>query len=376
MEFGITEHIIRFSHYLRQKGLSVGVKESLEALEAARLGVILDANVFKYALKSIFCTSEKESRIFEELFAAYWQKKLEKGQKKILDHRERIIRHEHKKASLLFLGKQNTEKRTESELESQSITGASRVEKMTRTDFSKIEEVDSEFLEALAQKLWRQMNQRLSRRFKLAPKSGQVDLRRTIRKNIQNGGEMIDLHRKKRKKRKPSLVVLLDVSGSMDKYSLFLLRFIYALQGNFERLEAFLFSTRITPITDLLKNKTLTQNLSLLSERADFWSSGTKIGSCFEDFNRHYSNHCLNSNSIVIILSDGLDTGEPEILGYELGKIARKARKLIWLNPLKGMNNYEPLARGMQSALPHLDVFQSAHNLESLLALEKYLENV
>ena len=376
MEKSITEHIVKFSHFLRQKGLSVGPKETIEALDAAQLGVMLEENVFKYALKCIFCTSKKESELFEELFTVYWKRNLDKGKKRIMVHKERITKHQHLKASLLFLGKQNKYKAAESELDSQVTTGASRVEKMTQTDFTKIHEIDSQYLDELAQKLWRQMNMRLTRRYKLTQKTGKVDLRQTIRKNIQSGGELIDLHYKVRKKRKPGIVVLLDVSGSMDKYSLFLLKFIYALKNNFEKMEAFLFSTRITPITDLLNDKTSLKNLNLLSARADNWSSGTKIGNCFEEFNDTYGKYCLNSNCTMIILSDGLDTGEPDLIGQELSKISRKVRKLIWLNPLKGMENYEPLARGMQSALPHLDVFQSAHNLQSLLELEKYLENV
>lgn len=181
---------------------------------------------------------------------------------------------------------------------------------------------------------------------------------------------------KRKKIRKPRLVVFLDVSGSMDKYSFYLLRFIYAIQQNFEQVESFLFSTRLSYISDILKRKQLPQTLEELTDCTEGWSSGTTMGNCFQDFNRNYAKYALSRQSIVLILSDGLDTGETEMLRRELGIISQRARKLIWLNPLKGMKDYQPLAKGMQAALPMIDVLSAAHNLDSLLELEKHLQNV
>jgi hypothetical protein len=270
-------------------------------------------------------------------------------------------------------GKENDQ---ESLQQSKEVTGASAQERLQRTDFSKISEVDAEALEAIAKKLWREMSKRMSRRRKEHQKQGQINFRRTIRKSISSGGDPWNLSFKRRKPRKPRLVVFLDVSASMDKYSFYLLRFVYAIQQNFKQVESFLFSTRLHYITDIVKRGNFSTKLKELEERAEGWSSGTTMGACFREFNQKYAKYSLSRQSIVLILSDGLDTGNTEVLKKELAKISKRAKKLIWLNPLKGMKGYRPEAKGMRSALPLVDVFSSAHSLESLLELEKHLQNV
>jgi len=203
-----------------------------------------------------------------------------------------------------------------------------------------------------------------------------VNLRRTIRGSIPYGGDPIELSYKGRKRRKPGLVVLLDVSGSMDQYSFFLLKFVYALQKNFKRVESFIFSTQLIRITEALKTSGMAEALKTLSDEAEVWSSGTRIGECFREFNLHYAKRVLSRNSLVIILSDCWDTGEPEVLKTELEQIKRRTKKLIWMNPLLGMEDYQPLTQGISAALLIIDVFISAHNLESLLQLERYIVNV
>jgi uncharacterized protein len=208
---------------------------------------------------------------------------------------------------------------------------------------------------------------------KNANRDGKLNLRKTIRKSLSYGGEPLDLIKKQKKPKKQRLIVLLDVSGSMDKYSFYLLRFVKALSENFRQIEAFIFSTSLIRITKALKIKQLDTVLDVISSQAENWSSGTKIGECIADFNEKYGKRTLNGSPIVIILSDGLDSGNPEILSSELTKISLKAKKLVWLNPLKGMKGYEPTARGMSAALPLIDDFRSGHNLESLLLLENIL---
>ncbi len=247
---------------------------------------------------------------------------------------------------------------------------------LRKTDFSKIEEIDSAYLEKIALQLWQQMSLRLKRKVKQSKTKGQLDLRQTIRASIGQGGDPFFLKFKHKKRRKQRLVVLLDVSGSMDKYSFFLLRFLCALGMHFEKIEAFIFSTKLIRITEYLNAKNLSHTLTVLSLKADNWSSGTKIGSCLKTFNEVYAKTILNGHSTTIILSDGLDTGEPEELATELKKIKLRTRQLIWLNPLKGMPGYQPVQRGMSAALPEVDVFRTAHNLDSILELENLLVNI
>lgn len=370
----ITEAVIGFAQLARQEGWTAGVQETREALLAAALGMLDEQDAFRYALKAIFCTSKEESERFDELFTSFWGRR--KGAvKSRTTYRNQSNIQRRSPGSLVWMG-QGKNGEEEGREEGKNVSGANKMERLRQTDFSKVKEMDSELLEELALQLWKQMSLRLKRRLKASARRGRIDLRQTIRASIGYGGDPLDLRRRKRIPRRQRLAILLDVSGSMDKYSFFLLRFIWALRAHFEQVEAFLFSTNLVRITDYLDSKDLGRTLELLTARAHNWSSGTRIGECLQQFNEQYARQALSGSSTVIILSDGLDTGEPELLAAELARARQRARRLIWLNPLKGMKGYEPIARGMSAALPEIDVFNSAHNLNSLLELEKYLIHV
>lgn len=369
----ITQAILGFAAYARAHELNVGIRETQEALAIGSKGLISDKEIFRYSLKAIFCSSEENTVLFDQLFNDYWGLPKASITSRITMKNESNLQKQSQR-SLVLLGK--GDKKTEGEEEGKNVSGANASEQLRKTDFSKLSEMDSEYLERLAMDLWKQMSRRLRKKLKNSTAKGRLDLRQTIRNNIGSGGAMLELTFKNRKPAKSRLVILLDVSGSMDKYSFFLLRFILALRSHFKNIEAFIFSTKLIRITDFLKIKNLEHVLAVLSSNTDNWSSGTKIGDCLKTFNDDYRKRTLQGRSMTIILSDGLDTGEPELLANELHKIKRRTRKLIWLNPLKGMSGYQPLARGMSAALPEIDVFRSAHNLDSILELENYLTDV
>jgi uncharacterized protein len=369
----ITESIVAFAQFVRNHGLNIGIEETELALLAAKKNLLSDKKYFKNALKIIFCTNPEERQLYEKLFSLYWDTNP-------VDLREQknkttIRGTVEKKAnrSLVMLGKGKNEKET---AEAKNVSGANEAERLQTTDFSKLHDIEKWQLEEIAAKLFKEMATRLRRRMKENPKEGTINLRRTIRRSIQYGGEPIELYHRSKKFKKHRLIVLLDVSGSMDKYSFFLLRFICALRENFRQAEAFVFSTSLIRISKALQHNYLDAVLSAISQKADNWSGGTKIGDCLRQFNDQYGKRLLNGLPFVIILSDGLDTGTPEMLSRELQKIKRRSKKLIWLNPLKGMKGYEPTARGMKEAMPSIDEFYSAHNLQSLLALENILTDV
>lgn len=369
----ITESIVAFAQFVRNHGLNIGIDETELALLAAKKNLLSDKKYFKNALKIIFCTNPEERQLYEKLFGLYWDTNP-------VDLREQknkttIRGTVEKKAnrSLVMLGKGKNEEET---AEAKNVSGANEAERLQTTDFSKLHDIETWQLEEIAAKLFKEMATRLRRRMKENPKEGAINLRRTIRRSIQYGGEPIELYHRSKKFKKHRLIVLLDVSGSMDKYSFFLLRFICALRENFRQAEAFVFSTSLIRISKALQHNYLDAVLSAISQKADNWSGGTKIGDCLRQFNDQYGKRLLNGLPFVIILSDGLDTGTPEMLSRELQKIKRRSKKLIWLNPLKGMKGYEPTARGMKEAMPSIDEFYSAHNLQSLLALENILTDV
>ncbi len=372
-EGSLTRSILAFAQFARGHGLNVGVQEALDALEAARYGMLNDPTTFRYALKSLFCCRQEDSDLFDRIFHQFWNLKepLQRSTRKIVNQSV-VMRNQPASLVMMGRGKQSVEE----EEEGKNVSGANAVERLRQTDFSKVAEVEKDLLEEIAEQLLREMSLRLRRRLRLSRTRGRVDLRRTIRRSISNGGEPLDLIRRDRRPRKQRLVVLLDVSGSMDKYSFFLLRFVYTLQEHFRQVEAFTFSTALRRITDYLQAHGLPATLELLSQKEDSWSSGTKIGECLRTFNERYAKRVLAGDSLVIVLSDGLDTGPPDELAAELEKISLRTRRLVWLNPLKGMQGYEPTAGGMSAALPLVDTFSAAHNLNSLLELENLLIDV
>ncbi|MDP4264588.1 MAG: VWA domain-containing protein [Bacteroidota bacterium] len=366
----ITESVVAFGQYARSHGLNVGIQETQDALRCLNEGLVSDRDTFKYALKTIFCNSPEERKLFEKLFLLYWDTnpmdmQEPKGKTRVQGSLTKKVN-----ASLVMLGRGKTEAPEE---EAKNVSGANETERLKHTDLSKLDEMDAALLEEIAKKMFKQMVIRLRRRIKEGRNKGQINLRRTIRRSIGYGGEPIELFRRARKPKKQRLIVLLDVSGSMDKYSYFLLRFIYALRENFRQLEAFVFSTSLIRISKALLPNRLDVVLATISEQVDNWSSGTRIGECLNEFNEKYGKLLLNGSPVLLILSDGLDTGDPALLGREMIKLHKRAGRIIWMNPLKGMKGYAPEARGMKAALPVIDDFRSAHNLESLLELENIL---
>lgn len=371
----ITEAIVGFAQFARQNGLNVGIQETQEALHAARLGLLTERVGYQHALRLLFCQSPEERQRFDELYAQFWQLGVTRHieDKKPVSEPAQVTKKG--TGSVVFMGK-GRQPGADDEEDGQNVSGANAEERLRNMDFARLNDVEAALLEELARKLFGQMALRLRRRHKDGRRTGPLHLRRIIRKGLGTGGDMISLFRKSPKPRRQRLIVLLDVSGSMDKYSFFLLRFVVALRENFRQLEAFIFSTTLLRITPAIQHQHLDQLLITLSQQVDNWSSGTKIGECLQTFNEQFGKRTLNGSPTVVILSDGLDTGPPELLATELEKIRRRSRKVIWLNPLKGSPVYQPLARGMKAALPSVTTFRSAHSLDSLLELERILAQV
>jgi uncharacterized protein with von Willebrand factor type A (vWA) domain len=229
--------------------------------------------------------------------------------------------------------------------------------------------------EMMATLIW-QLGQRRTRR--KHPGMGQfVDLRRTVRKNLRYGGEILNWATREHKYKPRPLVVIADVSGSMERYTRLLLHFIYGLtMGLHQPVESFVFSTQLTRITRQLHSKDIDHALREVSLSVNDWSGGTRIGDTLKDFNYHWARRVLGRGAIVLLISDGWDRGDVKLLADEMARLQRSAHRLIWLNPLLGSPDYEPLTRGMQAALPYIDDFLPVHNLASLEDLAKHLASL
>ena len=367
-----TEALVGFNQIIRSQGFKIGLQCSKESIEASLYGLWLDKQLFEYALTAICCQTFEEKQAFSILFKRFW---LEKGTRltstSTYKNQKNIVKKNQNVAVMTQLGKSNASGEIE---EGKNTSGANAKDTLKSTDFSKLDPTQSELLEEIADQLVKEMSTRIKRK-KIKSKKGVINLEKSLRKNVQNGGNIIQLFRSKQKREKFSLLVLLDVSGSMDKYSYFLLKFLWSLRAHFKHIEVFAFSTILKRITDQLADTDIKIALANVSNYATHWSSGTKIGDCLKHFNDQYARYYLNGRTITLVLSDGLDTGEPEVLSTAIHKIKRKSKKIIWLNPLKGMTGYEPIQVGMKTVLPELNHFGSAHNFDSLLALENILKN-
>ena len=370
----VARRIVEFCRFARGKGLSAGVQETLGALDAVAVLGVRNREEMKFGLRSVLCSSKDDWDLFEECFQTFWRESAPRP----LPNRTKPPRKEitsrvsgQNPTSLMSTGSGDD---VSSEKDGgQVVAGASARERLTKADFSTLPQSDIATLEQISLRLFKQMNRRLARRRRIATSREQVDLRRTIRRNISRGGEPINLRYRERKPRPHRLVTLLDISGSMSAYSLFLVKFLYALQKHFRHVDTFLFSTGLVEITSLFRAQRLQDALQALSQQPAGWSGGTNIGGSLREFNQLHRRKLRSSDTLFVILSDGWDTGDPAVLAGELCTVKRRVRRLIWLNPLLGLKDYQPITSGMSAALPHIAVFAPAHNLESLLALEKHL---
>lgn len=368
-----TAAFVGFAQLAREQQLPVGIQDTQEAIVAALHDLWLDRQLFEYALRPIFCNDQDDYATFALLFNRFWREKGSRVRQKTDYKNQKKVQLAAKNIAVMLGIGDGQDVLTETE-EAKTTSGANAIEMVKKTDFSQLTRQQSDLLDELSEQLIREMSLRLKRKRKKA-KKGRIDLANSLRKNLQYGGNLIKLEKKHPKKEKYRLLVLLDVSGSMDKYSFYLLKFLWALRAHFKEFEAFTFSTQLVRITDLLNENELTGALQAISSNVHHWSGGTKIGACLQQFIEQYSKRFLNGKTITIIMSDGLDTGAPEVLEAAAAQLKLRSKQLVWLNPLKGMEGYQPVQQGMQAALPAVSHFSSAHNLNSLLQLEKILSN-
>ncbi len=245
-------------------------------------------------------------------------------------------------------------------------------EVLRRKDFADLDGAELDQVKALIRKMNWRLDLRRTRR-RIPARHGAADLRRSLRRSLGKGGEILELARRDRKVKTRPLAVLCDISGSMEPYARILLQFMYAATSGLDRTEAFVFGTRLTRITGELRHRDVDAALRAVHREVEDFGGGTRIGEAIRSFNYQWSRRVLGQGAAVLIISDGWDRGDPEVLGREMGRLQRSAHRVIWLNPLLGSPRYEPLTRGIQAALPYVDDFLPVHNLQSLEELGRHL---
>ena len=372
-----------FARTLRLNGFKVGLAETRDALAVLASPAVSQPTLLQPTLRALFCATRSDWERFDEIFSAYW---LGRGRRRV-QHGTSASSQAHpsmqRPATWAAQGSPDHVEAGDGRggdrvaEQDEHATAASAVERLTVADMRHI--VDPEEIaqtHALAERLAHRMRARLVRRERARRRGRRLDLRRTIHRNISHGGTPIDLVWRRRKVKPLRLVVLLDGSGSMELYTAFFVRFLHGVVDAFRESEAFVFHTRLAHVSASLRDRDVARAVDRLSLMAQGIGGGTRIGECLATFNRWHAKRVINARTAVMIVSDGYDTGEPERLAEEMARLRRRCRRVIWLNPLIGWRDYAPEARGMQAALPYIDLFAPAHNLESLAALEPYLARI
>jgi uncharacterized protein len=372
----LTGRLVGFVRLLRDNGFMLGLREAEDALRAAKQISLAGPEALRWSLRALLCSCKRDWRQFDELFDAYW---LRRGMRRAVVSGGAGGARTRRNGPPIAAGFELPD-RLEREgdvadaMPEGRAGGASAVESLAQADLRHIHDRhDIERLHALAERLAVRMRHRLSRREKARQRGRRLDFRRVIHRSVQTGGTPIRLAFRRRRDKPVRLIVLLDVSGSMSPYSTFFVRFLKSILDRFREADAFVFHTRLVHIGPALGERNTERAIERLSLLAQGWAGGTRIGESIAAFNRSYAAGVLNRRSIVIVVSDGYDTGPAEQLAQEMAALRRRARRIVWLNPMLGWWGYEPVARGMAAALPHVDLFAPAHNLESLCALEAYL---
>ncbi len=364
-----------FARLLHDAGLEAGPRRLTDATRALNhIDLRLQAD-FRSALRAVFVSRKEDLATFEAAFDIFWAPPDPRIAAGALPGRSRALPMSPERAkvwaSALGLSSSQMNREQDAHAVPASSSGYSPEELLRHKDFDQMTWQETEQVRRLLEQAAWRVAERRTRRLRPA-RSGRIDLRRSARHAIRSSGELVRLfHRRPRMRRRP-LVLICDVSGSMERYSRLLMIFAFAIARR-EDLEAFVFSTRLTRITRLLRQRDLDKSLDSVSKGVHDFSGGTRIGEALAEFNRRWARRVLGHGAVVIIVSDGWDRGDPALLQAELIHLRRSAHRLIWLNPLLGSDGYQPLTRGMEAALPHCDDFLAAHNVEALEDLGRLL---
>ena len=374
----LLQQITDFCSLLRQMGVNVTTTNQLSWCQSVELIDIGDRDAFYHTARTNLISQDTDRETFDLAFNLFWRyprtefeavdAESETSEPSSLQDLSDISDEQDILEQWL-----DSETEDDAEGEEDDSTAYSVEEVLSRKDFSEFTTEDMEKAREIVAKLAAILATRLSRRKVVGKKGKTIDFRRSWRKSLSHGGEPLELIRKQQKIKKTKILLLCDVSGSMDCYAKFLIQFIYGMQKELKEVEVAVFSTHLTDITGLLRRKGLAKGLNEVADVVPDWSGGTKIGESLLEFYRQFAPSFSAYRTVVILISDGWDRGDVEVLRHSMEMLHRHAYRLIWLNPLLGSDGYQPICRGIRTALPYVDYFLPAHNLESLAELTKIL---
>jgi uncharacterized protein with von Willebrand factor type A (vWA) domain len=365
----IVRHVVTFGRVLREVGIEVGPGRVADAVRSlGAVDVTRQEDVY-FALRQTLVSRHDELELFDRAFVAWFMRGpiaplvREKQRRKLAAGVEATLGSDADGGDAEVVGEPIER-------------GASAHELLREKDFAEMTAEEFDRARRLLRAIARRRPRRTSRRLIPDPRGDRLDMRRLIRRSLRTGGDPVDQPWKARKEVPRKLVVLCDVSGSMDAYARALLLFLHALVGAGRGVEAFGFGTRLTRLTGDLATRDPEGALASATASSVDWGSGTRIGESLKEFNDVYGRRALSRGAVVVIVSDGWEREGPELVGREMARLARAAYAVIWVNPLKGSPEYQPLAGGMRAALPFVDRFLSGHNLLSLEELAAVVSGI
>lgn len=370
---------VLFGRLLRALGMDVTSTQIYDLVEGLEHIDIRRREDFKNAARTVLVSQHEHLPLFDRAFDLFWQARdpNELSLVNLSTLLQEVCQSE-KEERVPGRRSENGDGRLREGQEPQieRIYTYSAREILRQKDFSDLTEDEIEEVKRLMHDMTWELEQRRTRRKIRARDGAYLDMRRTLRQNLRHGGELLDLAWRRRKHKRRPLVVICDISGSMERYSRVLLQFIYVISNGLERVEAFVFSTRLTRITRYLRERDIDKALDQVTDAVQDWAGGTRIGEALKTFNYEWGRRVLGRGAIVLIISDGWDRGDIGLLEREMKRLQLSCQRLIWLNPLLGSANYQPLTRGIQAVLPHIDDFMPVHNLASLEQLGDLLERL
>jgi uncharacterized protein with von Willebrand factor type A (vWA) domain len=376
----ITENIVHFARTLRRAGMPVGPASVVDAVRAVEVAGIRNRDDLYWTLHAVFVRKRDQRAVFDEAFRIYWKsrglvEKLLSILSPVAPPRGEPDKPKAAQTRVAQAFQATRERRREDEREEMEIDArftASGREVLQRKDFAQMSAQEIATAKAALRRMVLPMEKVRRRRLVAAPR-GRIDPRKTLRASLRTGGDMIDLRHRRPEEKRPPIVALCDISGSMSQYTRILLHFLHALTEERRNVHTFLFGTRLTNVTRQLRMKDPDEALIACTDGVEDWSGGTRIATALADFNRHWSRRVLSGGPIVLLVTDGLERDTDEDLAREIDRLHRSCRRLIWLNPLLRFDRFEARARGVRAMLPHVDEFRAVHSLEAVEDLCKAL---
>ena len=374
------DNVVHFGRVLRRAGLKIGpgaIKDAIQSVDAIGVG---SRDEFRTALFCNFVKRHEDKAVFDEAFDIFWRVRDFEG--KLIQMLSRMTPDVGEKdkpkaaasrVSEALHAERPRQEKEQDEIEIDARLSVSGREVLRKLDFAQMSAAELADARRELGRVVLPMDKVATRRFESATRPGRIDPRATLKGAMRTAGELILPKWRRRREIHPPLVIIADISGSMSQYTRIFLHFMHVLTERRRRVHTFLFGTRLTNVTRAMRHRDPDEAIAICSETVKDWSGGTQIGETLKEFNRLWSRRVLTQGAVVLLITDGLERDNVELLAHEADRLHRSCRRLIWLNPLLRFEGFEARARGVRAMVPHVDELRAVHNLEAIGDLARAL---